>query len=84
MTSHSHTNSTDGAITAAVRALAAGRGLTHARIAHGIELATATFTRRLTHGGWTANELVKLAGYFKVDVETLITGLDGKVAPPAS
>lgn len=74
----------DRAISAAVRALAAGRGMTHAQVAHGVELATATFTRRLTHGGWTAAELVRLAAYFDVPVDTLLTGLDGRVAPTDS
>ena len=84
MTSHNRANRTDRIISAAVRALAAGRGVTHARMAHDVDLATATFTRRLTHGGWTAAELVRLADYFDVPVDTLLTGLDGRVAPKES
>jgi hypothetical protein len=71
----------DRSISAAVRALAAGRGITHAQVAHGVELAIATFARRLTHGGWTAAELVRLAAYFDIPVTSLLTGLDGQVAP---
>jgi hypothetical protein len=84
VTSHNPATEPDRSISAAVRALGAGRGITHAQIAHGVGLATATFTRRLTHGGWTAAELVRLAAYFDVPVDSLLTGLDGKVVPPAS
>ena len=71
----------DRSISAAVRALAAGRGITHADVAHAVEVATATFNRRLAHGGWTAAELVRLARYFDVPVTSLLSGLDGRVAP---
>jgi hypothetical protein len=84
VTAHNSANGTDRAITATVRALAAGRGITHAHVAHGVGLATATFTRRLTHGGWTAAELVRLARYFDVPVDSLLSGLDGRVAPKES
>ena len=84
MTTQQPAAGVDRAISAAVRALSAGRGITHAHVAQGVELANATFNRRLTHGGWTAAELVRLAAYFDVPVDSLLTGLDGRVAPPNS
>lgn len=84
MPNHKPATDPDRSISAAVRALAAGRGLTHTQVAHGVELALATFTRRLTHGGWTAAELVRLAAYFDVPVTSLLTGLDGQVVPTRS
>ena len=73
---------TDGMISAAVRALAAGRSIKHAKIAEAIEMAQSTFERRLSHGGWTATEVAALSVYFKAAPESLMTGLDGVLAPP--
>jgi hypothetical protein len=81
MATHHPAADPDRSISAAVRALAAGRGITHADVAHAVEVATATFNRRLAHGGWTAAELVRLAVYFDVPVTSLLSGLDGQVAP---
>ena len=74
--------STDGMISAAVRALAAGRSIKHAKIAEAIEMAQSTFERRLSHGGWTATEVAALSVYFKATPESLMTGLDGVLVPP--
>jgi len=73
---------TDSMISAAVRALAAGRSIKHAKVAEAIKMAQSTFERRLSHGGWTAAEVASLSIYFKAAPETLMTGLDGHLAPP--
>jgi hypothetical protein len=72
----------DGMISAAVRALAAGRSIKHAKVAEAIKMAQSTFERRLSHGGWTAAEVAALSVYFKAAPESLMTGLDGHLAPP--
>ncbi|MGH3412376.1 MAG: helix-turn-helix domain-containing protein [Marmoricola sp.] len=64
-----------------MRALAAGRGITHAEVAEGVGIATSTFERRLTKGGWSAAETVRLAAWFEVPLEDLVTGLGGHLAP---
>jgi hypothetical protein len=73
---------TDSMISAAVRALAAGRSIKHAKVAEACKMAQSTFERRLSHGGWTAAEVASLSVYFKAAPETLMTGLDGHLAPP--
>lgn len=71
----------DAAISATVRALAAGRSVTHAETADAIGTALSTFERRLQRGGWSATELVKLSRWFGVSLDDLVTGLGGHVAP---
>jgi hypothetical protein len=73
---------TDRLISNAVRALAAGRGIKHTKIAEAIQMAQSTFERRLAHGGWTATEVAGLAVYFNAAPESLMTGLDGILNPP--
>lgn len=73
-------NGYDEMISAAVRALAAGRGITHADCADAVDIARSTFERRLSQGGWSAAEVVRLADYFGVTVDKLVTGLDGLLA----
>lgn len=70
----------DATISAAVRALAAGRGLTHAECADAVDIARSTFERRLSQGRWSAAEVARLADYFTVTVDKLVTGLDGLVS----
>lgn len=69
----------DALISAAVRALAAGRGITHAEVVVGVGMALSTFERRLAKGGWTAAEVIRLAAWFDVPIEDLTTGLGGHV-----
>jgi len=73
---------TDSMISAAVRALAAGRSIKHAKVAEAIKMAQSTFERRLSHGGWTATEVAALSVYFNAAPQTLMTGLDGHLASP--
>ncbi|MGH3365697.1 MAG: helix-turn-helix domain-containing protein [Nocardioidaceae bacterium] len=69
----------DQAISASIRALAAGRGLTHGGVAEAVGIPRSTFERRLAKGGWTATEAVRLAEWFEVTLDDLVTGLQGHV-----
>lgn len=69
--------STDDTINATVRAMAAARGMKLYDVAGGIEMAPATFDRRLAKGGWSADEAAQLAALFGLTVDQLMTGIGG-------
>ncbi|MGH3360245.1 MAG: hypothetical protein ACRDO7_15700 [Nocardioidaceae bacterium] len=68
---------TDELIGTTVRALAAGRGLTHADVANAVAIPRSTFERRMAKGGWTADEATRLASTFDITIDDLTSGLNG-------
>lgn len=73
----------DSVIATTIRGLAAARSMTHKDVASEVGIAPATFDRRLSRGGWTVDEAVRLAQLFEVTLDQLTTALEGQLVPEA-
>ena len=73
--------SPDAAAVKTIKALAAARGLTHADIAAATGIAKGTLDRRMSKGGWSLEESIKLAELFGVGLDDLTSGLGGALLP---